>query len=76
MISTKYRKHRRSKYQFPTHVYKLSQHKGDLKIGEAAALKDIQRESKRTIKVHSTSHTRSQWVFNELRGTPGHKERE
>jgi hypothetical protein len=65
MKSTKYRKHRASKYEFPTHVTK-SGIKGTLIYGANPARQDIERKLKRSLHPDTvTRHTRTQWVFCE-----------
>jgi hypothetical protein len=70
MKSTKYLKHRRSKYAFRTRIEQgqtSSHKKGRLIPGEPRALADVNKALGREIKVARTAHTKGQWVFCELR---------
>jgi len=68
MRSKLYKKHRASKYRFPTHTTKGSGNaKGQTVIGSKPALESIERKLGRPLKVAKTDHTRYEWVFCELR---------
>ena len=65
--STKYRKHRESKYQYPTHVTK-SGIKGAHIFGENTAKAVVVRRLKRPLHPDTiVQHTSGQWVFCEPR---------
>lgn len=60
-MSEKYRKHRASKYEFPTQP-------GESRSGESSAKSAIEHRLKRKLAAETvTRHTRSQWVFCEPR---------
>ncbi len=61
--SKRYRKHRRSKYAFPTVIEKG----GGCRVGADRALRDIEARVGRRLEVVKTGHSRSQWVFLERR---------
>jgi hypothetical protein len=67
MKSILYRKHRASKYKFPTRIIKGSGTKGKLVIGSALALTSIEARLGRKLQITKTNHTRTEWVFYERR---------
>jgi hypothetical protein len=63
--SEKYRKHRASKYEFPTRVVKAGV-KGSLHVGAKDAKTAIERRLRRPLREGTVArHTRSEWVFCE-----------
>lgn len=71
MKSKLYKKHRASKYKFPTRIVKGSGIKGELIIGSKAALADIQARLGRKLEIVKVNHTRTEWVFYERRNRNG-----
>lgn len=73
MKSTKYIKHRRSKFAFRTRIIKGTKQngrvvvKGSLKPGSVAARADIEKHLERPLKVHHTEHNVGEWVFAETK---------
>lgn len=73
MKSTKYIKHRRSKYKFRTRIDKGTRNngrvvkQGSLKPGSVRAKLDIERAIGRPLKVHHVAHNVGEWVFCELK---------
>lgn len=71
--STKYIKHRRSKYRFRTKIDKGTKSngrvvkKGSLKPGSVAARADIEKGLGRSLNIHHTEHSIGEWVFCELK---------
>lgn len=66
MRSRKYRKFHASKYQFPTRIKTKSE--GGQMVGSRAALSHIQQVLGRRLNIAKTDHTRTEWVFCELKG--------
>lgn len=60
--STKYRKFKKAKAQYPTRHY----HQQAPTPGHKMARQAIESEIKRPLKVAKTQHTKFQWVFCEL----------
>lgn len=70
MKSEKYRKYRRGKKTFKTHMIKGSGNtKGKTVVGSDAALRDIEQQLGRKLNVIKTDHTKDQWVFCEEKGS-------
>lgn len=64
MNKSKYKKIRRSKWQFPTKIIKGSaSHKGQLIHGSTKALEDIERQIGHRLTFVKTAHTPTQWVW-------------
>jgi len=66
--STKYKKHRRSKYAFPTKVFRNGQ-VGTLILGHVKAKQDIEKTLGRSLHPDTKkTDTPYQWVFCEPKG--------
>jgi len=64
MHERKWKKHRRSKYRFPTRVVKTGV-KGTLVVGSGPAYNSVVADLGRRLVGNVTRHTWSQWVFCE-----------